>query len=90
MKKAAEAEKKEKARQEKVHKKGGEKSQLQDIRMIALANRQAKIGAFQAILFDPYASPSSNLPEPSDSPNASIIESTAAKILILSNKKKVL
>lgn len=90
MKKAAEAEKKEKARQEKVHKKGGEKSQLQDIRKIALANCQVKIDAFQAILFDPYAPPSSNLPEPSNSPNAPIIESTAAKISVLSNERKVL
>lgn len=48
LKKAAEAEKKEKARQEKAYEKAREKSQLQDIRRIALANCQAKVGAFRA------------------------------------------
>ena len=58
LKKAEAAEKKEKARLDKNREKAQEQAQVNDIRKLALTNRQVKIGAFQDILSDPPQAPS--------------------------------
>lgn len=58
MKKAAQAEKKEKERSDKAR----EKNQQQSIRRLAISNRQAEVGAFRAVLSDPHTEPSSDPP----------------------------
>lgn len=62
MKQAAEQEKREKAKQGKRQDKTREKAQAKanDIRKLAIGNRQIEVGAFQAIISDPPAAPTDN------------------------------
>lgn len=59
IKKAAEIEKKEKEKYAKAKEKG---QQLQNIRRLALTNRQVEVGAFRAVLSDPASSDPPDLP----------------------------
>lgn len=83
LKKVAEAEKKEKARQDRAR----EKSQATDIRRVALANRQAEVSAFRDVLSDPLAPPEPEEPRPSDLP---IVELTPVMTLALNTGRKAL
>lgn len=59
LKKAEKAEKVEKARLEKNREKAREHAQKNDVRRLALANRQVEIGIFQDHLSDPFETPHS-------------------------------
>lgn len=65
IKQAADQAKKEKKQADKRHEKAREKAQANDIRRLAIENRQIEVGAFRAILSDPPTSTDNDLSDSS-------------------------
>lgn len=90
IKQAADQAKKEKKQADNRHEKAREKAQANDIRRLAIENRQIEVGAFRAILSDPPTSTDNDLSDSLFQPP--IIQTTAtvlskAKGLLLSKAK---
>ena len=90
IKQAAIEEKKEKAKQDKVREKAQAQAQSNDIRRLALANRQAEVGVFRDLLSDPCSQPSSNPPDALDTPPPIIQQTLVREVASTSGRKAIL